>query len=37
MKEYGKIPQISPGAYIFERTCLRGLFFEGAYIRRGLL
>ena len=34
---YRKIPKISPGAYIFQRTFLRGLFLEGAYIRRGLL
>ena len=33
---YRKIPKISPGAYIFERPFLRGLFLEGAYIRRGL-
>ena len=24
-----KIPKISPGAYIFQRPLLRGLFFEG--------
>ena len=34
-----KIPKISPGAYIFQRPFLRGLFFEGlifggAYLRR---
>ena len=34
-----KIPKISPGAYIFERPFLRGLFLEGlifggAYLRR---
>ena len=33
---YRKIPKISPGAYIFQRPFLRGLFFGGAYIRRGL-
>ena len=38
---YRKIPKISPGAYIFQRPFLRGLFLEGlifggAYIRRGL-
>ena len=38
---YRKIPKISPGAYIFHRPFLRGLFLEGlifggAYIRRGL-
>ena len=26
---YCKIPKISPGAYIFQRTFLRGLFLEG--------
>ena len=36
---YHKIPQISPGAYIFQRPLLRGLFLEeliigGAYLRR---
>ena len=39
--KYRKIPKISPGAYIFQRPFLRGLFLEGlifggAYIRRGL-
>ena len=33
---YRKIPKISPGAYIFQRPFLRGLFLEGSYIRRGL-
>ena len=38
-KGYRKIPKISPGAYIFQRPCLRGLFLEGlifggAYLRR---
>ena len=33
---YCKIPKISPGAYIFQRPFLRGLFLEGAFIRRGL-
>ena len=33
---YRKIPKISPEAYIFQRPLLRGLFLEGAYIRRGL-
>ena len=33
-----KIPKISPGAYIFQKPSLRGLFlerliFEGAYLR----
>ena len=37
--KYCKIPKISPGAYIFQRPFLRGLFFEGlifggAYVRR---
>ena len=36
---YHKIPKISPGAYIFQRSFLRGLFFEGlifggAYLQR---
>ena len=36
---YRKIPKISPGAYIFQRLFLRGLFLEGlifggAYLRR---
>ena len=36
---YHKIPKISPGAYIFQRPLLRGLFLEGllfggAYLRR---
>ena len=35
---YCKIPKISPGAYIFQRPFLRGLFlkgliFGGAYLR----
>ena len=34
--EYRKIPKISPRTYIFQRPFLRGLFFGGAYIRRGL-
>ena len=38
-KKYRKIPKISPGAYIFQRAFLRGLFldgliFGGAYVRR---
>ena len=28
---YRKIPKISPGAYIFQRPFLRGLFLEGLY------
>ena len=36
---YRKIPKISPGAYIFQRPFLRGLFLEGlifggAYLRK---
>ena len=36
---YRKIPKISPGAYIFQRPILRGLFLEGLifggdYLRR---
>ena len=36
---YRKIPKIGPGAYIFQRPFLRGLFLEepifgGAYVRR---
>ena len=36
---YRKIPKIRPGAYIFQRHFLRGLFLEGlifggAYLRR---
>ena len=39
---YRKIPKISPGAYIFQRPFLRGLFlkgliFGGAYLRREIL
>ena len=39
LQEYRKIPKISPGAYIFQRPFLRGLFLEGlifggAYLRR---
>ena len=26
---YRKIPKISPGAYIFQRPFLRGIFLEG--------
>ena len=28
-RDYRKIPKISPGAYIFQRPFLRGLFLEG--------
>jgi len=36
---YRKIQKVSPGAYIFQRPFLRGLFLEGlifggAYLRR---
>ena len=39
VQRYCKIPKISPGAYIFQRPFLRGLFLEGlifggAYLRR---
>ena len=39
VNSYCKTPKISPGAYIFQRPFLRGLFLEGlifggAYIRR---
>ena len=39
IREYRKIPKISPGAYTFQRPFLRGLFLEGpifggAYVRR---
>ena len=39
---YSNIPKISPGAYIFQRPFLRGLFlegliFEGAYGKEGNL
>ena len=39
---YRKIPKISPGAYIFQRPFLSGLFLEGlifggAYLRREIL
>ena len=39
INEYRKILKISPGAYIFQRPFLRGLFLEelifgGAYLRR---
>ena len=40
-QRYRKIPKIIPGAYIFQRPFLRGLFLEGlifggAYLRRGI-
>ena len=38
-RKYRNIPKLSPGAFIFQRPFLRGLFlealiFEGAYVRR---
>ena len=30
---YPKIPKISPGAHIFQRSFLRGLFLEGLIYR----
>ena len=33
---YRKIQKKSSGAYIFQKPFLRGLFLDGAYIRRGL-
>ena len=33
---YRKIPKISPGAYIFQRSFSGGLIMGGAYFRRGL-
>ena len=36
LKFYRKIPKINPGAYICQKPLLRGLFLDGAYIRRGL-
>ena len=33
MMSYCKIPKISPGAYIFQRPFLRGLFLEGLIFR----
>ena len=29
LQMYRKIPKISPGAYIFQRPFLRGLYLEG--------
>ena len=34
---YRKIPKISPGAYIFQRPFLRGLFLEGLIFGRAYL
>ena len=36
LKFYRKIPKINPGAYICQKPFLRGLFLDGAYIRRSL-
>ena len=36
LRSYLKILKISPGAYIFQRPFLRGLFLEGLIIWRGL-
>ena len=35
--KYRKIPKISPGAYIFQRHFLRGLFLEGLELGKGNL
>ena len=34
LKEYRKIPKISPGAYILKKALFEGLIFGGAYVRR---
>ena len=34
--EYRKIPKISPGAYIFQRLFLRGLFMEGICVSKSM-
>ena len=37
-RKYRKIPKISPGAYVFQRPFLRGLFLETFLVRlNGLL
>ena len=36
VNKYRKIPKISPGAYIFQRPFLRGLFLEGLYAEGNL-
>ena len=35
--QYRKIPKISPGAYIFQRSFLRGLVLEGLISKEGNL
>ena len=37
LSNYRKIPKISPGAYIFQRPFLRGLFLEGLVFGRASL
>ena len=37
VKEYHKIPIISPGLIFVQKGCFAGLIFGGAYIRRSLL
>ena len=34
LQYYRKIPKISPGAYIFQRPFLRGLYLEGLLFGR---
>ena len=36
-RTYRKIPKINPGAYIFQRPLLRGLFLEGLMFRGAYL
>ena len=33
MRKYCKIPKVSPGAHIFQKPFLRGLFLEGLIYR----
>ena len=35
-RSYGKIPKISPGAYIFQRSFFGSLFLKNSYSRRCL-
>ena len=37
LTDYCKIPKISPGAYIFQRPFLRGLFLEGLVFGRAYI
>ena len=37
LNKYPKIPKIIPGAYIFQRPFLRGLFLEGLILERAYL